>query len=222
MQSAILRARLESALGERISSPFTDVERRVLENVPTGIASLDALTGGLPRGAITEIFGPLSSGRTSAMISILAEATASDEVCALVDGNDAFDPKSAAEAGVELNRLLWVRCHKLEQVLKTTDLLLQGGGFGRVVMDLTDLPLSHVRSIPLASWFRFQRTIERTPTVLIVMNSESIVGSAAGLVLRMKRRGAIEIVRARRFFGHHKDTKTQRHVRVHLHSECIR
>ena len=222
MQSAILRARLESALGERISSPFTDVERRVLENVPTGIASLDALTGGLPRGAITEIFGPLSSGRTSAMISILAEATASDEVCALVDGNDAFDPKSAAEAGVELNRLLWVRCHKLEQVLKTTDLLLQGGGFGRVVMDLTDLPLSHVRSIPLASWFRFQRTIERTPTVLIVMNSESIVGSAAGLVLRMKRRGAIEIVRARRSFGHHKDTKTQRHVRVHLHSECIR
>src|SRR2546425_1290241 len=109
MQSAILRARLESALGERISSPFTDVERRVLESVPTGIAPLDALTGGLPRGAITEFFGPPSSGRTSAMISILAEATARDEVCALVDGNDAFDPKSAAAAGVELNRLLWVR-----------------------------------------------------------------------------------------------------------------
>src|SRR5437588_498311 len=197
MQSAILRARLESALGERISSPFTDVERRVLENVPTGIASLDALTGGLPRGAITEIFGPLSSGRTSAMISILAEATASDEVCALADGNDAFDPKSAAEAGVELNRLLWVRCHKLEQVLKTTDLLLQGGGFGRVVMDLTDLPLSHVRSIPLASWFRFQRTIERTPTILVVMSPESIVKSAAALVLQMEMQGLI--VRSRKF-----------------------
>jgi hypothetical protein len=213
MQSAIrLRARLESALGERIPSPFTDVERRVLENVPTGIASLDALTGGLPRGAITEIFGPSSSGRTSAMISILAEATASDEVCALVDGNDAFDPKSAAEAGVELNRLLWVRCHKLEQVLKTTDLLLQGGGFGRVVMDLTDLPLSHVRSIPLASWFRFQRTIERTPTALVVMSSQSVVGSAAALVLQMKMRGAIEIVRCR----------AHSHVRMHPHSECIR
>src|SRR5437899_8255644 len=131
MQSAILRARLESALGERIPSPFTDVERRVLASVPTGIAPLDALTGGLPRGAITEFFGPPSSGRTSAMISILAEATARDEVCALVDGNDAFDPKSAAAAGVELNRLLWVRCRKLDQVLKTTDLLLQGGGFGR-------------------------------------------------------------------------------------------
>jgi hypothetical protein len=211
-RSRSARARLESALGERISSPFTDVERRVLENVPTGLASLDALTGGLPRGAIAEIFGPPSSGRTSAMMSILAEATASDEVCALVDGNDAFDPKSAAEAGVELTRLLWVRCHKLEQVLKTTDLLLQGGGFGRVVMDLTDLPLSHVRSIPSASWFRFQRTIERTPTVLLVMSSQSIVGSAAALVLQMKTRDRIEVVRCR----------SQRHVRVHLHSECVR
>jgi recombination protein RecA len=80
MQSVVLRA--------------TDLERRVFESVPTGIASLDALTGGLPRGAITEIFGPPSSGRTSAMVSILAEATAQDEVCALVDGNDAFDPQS--------------------------------------------------------------------------------------------------------------------------------
>src|SRR5438093_10187410 len=186
MQSAILtRARLESAFGERISTPFTDVERRVLETVPTGIAPLDALPGVLPRGAISEIFGPPSSGRTSTMVSIFAEAIARDEVCALVDGNDAFDPKSAASAGLELQRLLWVRCHKLDQVLKSTDLLLQGGGFGRVVMDLTDLPLPHVRSIPLASWFRFQRTIEKTPTVLLVMSPENVVKSAAALVLRM-------------------------------------
>ncbi len=228
MQSAILRARLESALGERISTPFTDIERRVPEHVPTGIVPLDALIGGLPRGAITEFFGPPSSGRTSAMISILAEATARDEVCALIDGNDAFDPKSAAAAGVELSRLLWVRCRKLDQVLKTTDLLLQGGGFGRVVMDLTDLPLSHVRSIPLASWFRFQRTIERTPTVLVVMSLESAVKSAAALVLRMEMRDTewstllnglnsnIEIVRSRR------SRSLKSYVRVHLHSECVR
>src|SRR5262249_28166853 len=116
MQSVILRARLESALGERIPSPFTDLDRRVFERVPTGIASLDRITGGLPRGAITEIFGPSSSGRTGTMVSILAEATAHDETCVLVDGHDAFDPKSAALAGVELSRLLWVRCHKLDQV----------------------------------------------------------------------------------------------------------
>ena len=184
------RARLESVFGERIPSPFTDVDRRVVETVSTGIPSLDALTGGLPRGAITEIFGPRSSGRTSTMMAILAEATANDEVCALVDGNDAFDPKSAADAGTDLNRLLWVRCHKLEQVLKSTDLLLQGGGFGRVVLDLTDLPPTQVRSIPLASWFRFQRTIEKTPTVLLIMSPESVVQSAAALVLRMETCGA--------------------------------
>jgi hypothetical protein len=228
MQSVILRARLESALGERIPSPFTDLDRRVFESVPTGMAPLDTLTGGLPRGAITEIFGPSSSGRTSAMVSILAEATAHDEVCALVDGNHAFDPTSAAAAGLELQRLLWVRCRKLDQVLKSTDLLLQGGGFGRVVMDLTDLPLPHVRSIPLASWFRFQRTIEKTPTVLLVMSPESAVKSAAALVLRMEMRGAewstvlnglnlnVEVVRSRRA------RPLKSYVRVHLHSECVR
>jgi recombination protein RecA len=196
MQSVVLRA--------------TDLERRVFESVPTGIASLDALTGGLPRGAITEIFGPPSSGRTSAMVSILAEATAQDEVCALVDGNDAFDPQSGMSAGLDLKRLLWIRCHKLDQVMKSTDLLLQGGGFGRVVMDLTDLPLTHLRSVSLASWFRLQRAIEKTPTALIVISPESMVKSAAALVLRLELKDAewttllkaknvnVDIVRSRR------------------------
>ena len=216
MQSVVLRARLESALGERIPSPFTDLDQRVSESVPTGIAPLDALTGGLPRGAITEIFGPPSSGRTSAMASILAEATARDEVCALVDGKDAFDPKSGMAAGLDLKRLLWVRCHKLDQVLKSTDLLLQGGGFGRVVMDLTDLPLPHLRSVPLASWFRFQRAIEKTPTVLLVMSPESMVRSAAALVLCLERRGIITIVRSRRI------RPSISYVRMHLHSPFFR
>ena len=228
LSRSALRARLESALGERVSTPFTDIEKRVLESVPTGIAQLDALTAGLGRGAISELYGPPSSGRTSAMVSILAEATRQDEVCALVDGNDAFDPASAAAAGVELSRLLWVRCHRLEQVLKATDLLLQGGGFGRVVMDLSDLPLAHIRSIPLASWFRFQRTIEKTPTALVVVSSESAVKSAAALVLRMGIEDTewstflngfnsnIEIVRSRRA------RSLKSYVRVHLYSECVR
>jgi recombination protein RecA len=227
MQSVVLRARLESVIGERIPSPFADLDKRVLESVSTGIAALDGVIGGLPRGAITEIYGPPSSGRTSAMVSILAEATARDEVCALVDGNDAFDPKSGLASGIALNRLLWVRCHKLDQVLKATDLLLQGGGFGRVVMDLTDLPVPHVRSISLAAWFRFQRTIEKTPTALIVMSPESIVKSAATLVLRMELQDAawstllealdskIEILRSRR------KRPSNSYVRVHLPSQAV-
>lgn len=76
----------------------------------TGITPVDELTGGVPRGALTEIFGPASSGRTSLLLALLAQMTAREEVCALVDASDAFDPHSAAAAGVDLQRVLWVRC----------------------------------------------------------------------------------------------------------------
>jgi hypothetical protein len=80
------------------------------EMVSSGIPRLDALTGGLPRGCLTEICGAASSGRTSVLLCALARATQRGEVCALVDASDAFDPASAAAAGMELSRLLWVRC----------------------------------------------------------------------------------------------------------------
>ena len=71
---------------------------------------MDALTGGLPRGCLTEICGPASSGRTTVLLAALAAATRRGEFCAVVDASDALDPQSAAAAGVELERLLWVRC----------------------------------------------------------------------------------------------------------------
>src|SRR3954470_4390285 len=67
--------------------------------VSSGIAEIDALTGGLPRGCLTEIYGPASSGRTSVLLAALAASTQRQEVCALVDATDAFNPLSAAEAG---------------------------------------------------------------------------------------------------------------------------
>ena len=86
------------------------------EMVSTGIHAMDALTGGLPRGCLTEIFGPASSGRTSVLLAALAAATQRQEVCALVDVTNAFDPQSAAGARVALDRLLWVRCgHERKQ-----------------------------------------------------------------------------------------------------------
>src|SRR5438874_6877222 len=112
MRSAALRAQLESALGGRWPSPFTFRERPRTETVSSGIAPTDSLTGAgrLPRGALTESFGPDSSGRTSLLLSLLAQMTAREEACALVDSTDAFDPLSAEAAGVDLRRLLWVRC----------------------------------------------------------------------------------------------------------------
>ena len=80
------------------------------EIVPSGIPELDLLTGGFARGCLTEICGAASSGRTSVLLFALARATQRGEVCALVDASDAFDPASAAAAGMEMSRLLWVRC----------------------------------------------------------------------------------------------------------------
>lgn len=187
------------------------------EVVPGGIAGIDALTGGLPRGCLTEIYGPPSSGCTSVLLAALAEATRRREACALVDVSNAFDPQSATR--VDLQQLLWVRCsppHKtslsqkqssprtgimapeknpefksdmarLTQALKATDLLLQSGGFGLVAIDLSGIPHAASRRIPLASWFRFRRAVENTPTVLLVLGQGSCAKTCASLVLRLQK-----------------------------------
>jgi hypothetical protein len=154
------------------------------------VETIDSPAGGIPRGSITEVFGAASTGRTSLMLSILAAATAREEFCAMVDANDALDPASAAAAGVELKRLLWVRCAgNPEHALKATDLLVHGGGFGVVVMDLAGVEPRIVRRIPIASWFRLRRALENTPTVLVVLEQEPYVKNCASLMLEMKRDG---------------------------------
>lgn len=77
----------------------------------TGFGALDVLlSGGIPRGQITELVGQASSGRTSVTFAMLAEATARGEVAAYIDASDSLDPRSAQRAGIALQRLLWVRC----------------------------------------------------------------------------------------------------------------
>jgi len=221
---------------------------RATEMVTSGIPQLDLLTGGLARGCITEICGTASSGRTSVLLLALACATQRGEVCALVDASDAFDPASAAAAGMEMGRLLWVRCgeqyparkqpsavrsgggkkrnsylslpsrdsfrslppydsyqgmpsgipqiaethsgfshwqSQLAQMLKVTDLLLQSNGFGMIALDLGDVPVQSARRIPLASWFRFRRAIEHTPTVLLVLEQQPIAGSCSSVLVKV-------------------------------------
>lgn len=165
--------------------------RPLPKTVRTGVSELDAATGGLPRGCLTEIFGPASSGRTSLLLSILAAATARQEVCALIDAEDAFDPASAAAAGVHLERMLWVRCgHNAEHALKAADLLTQGGGFGLIVLDLGDTPPRTARRISLTSWFRLRRSVENTPTVLVAVSRQSNAKTCASLMLECARERA--------------------------------
>lgn len=190
MMTAISKTEIESQVTARFSDAFKLHEKPDVDNVmATGIANVDSFTGGLPRGAITEIFGLPSSGRTSFLLSALAHATTRDEVCALVDTNDNFDPVSAEAAGVNLNQLLWVRCaSKMENAFKAADMLLQGGGFGFVGLDISDVPAQNARRIISSWWYRFRRAVEKTPTTFIVIAADSCVRSCASVALLLTRK----------------------------------
>jgi hypothetical protein len=189
------------------------------ETASSGIPQIDALTGGLPRGCLTEVCGPASSGRTSLLLSALTAATRREEICALIDVSDAFDPPSAAAAGLNLERLLWIRCgahaqssalarkrrpatsleewerrrmeDPVEQALRAADLLLQSSGFGMVAIDLAGVPLKMARRIPLTTWFRFRRAVENTPTILLVTGTEPCTQSCASLSLKLSRQSPV-------------------------------
>jgi hypothetical protein len=170
--------------------PLVIRERFAPETLATGIQELDALTHGIPRGCLTELTGPACSGRTTAVISLMARATAAAEFCALIDATDAFDPETAAAAGVDLARLLWVRCNgNAECALKAADLIVQAGGFGLIVLDLADVPRLTARRISLTTWFRLRRAVENTPAALLTVGRESYAGSCASLTLQFAQIG---------------------------------
>jgi hypothetical protein len=195
MKAAFSKAELEADIASRFGDAFKIHEKTVVETLSTGVTEIDALTGGLPRGGISEMFGPASSGRTSLMYSMLAYATTHEETCALVDTNDVFAPTAAIAAGIDFERLLWIRCAgNLEHAFKATDLLLHAGGFGLVILDLGDVAGKEVRRIISSWWYRFRRTVEDKPTVLTVISEEACTRSCAALTLELK--GAAEWSRA--------------------------
>jgi recombination protein RecA len=111
MSASQVRAQIEAALAQRIPSALTPPPRPVRPKVATRIAALDEiLGGGLPVGAISEIAGQECTGRTTVALSFLAQITQQEKVCAWVDVSDSLDPESAAASGIDLDRMLWVRC----------------------------------------------------------------------------------------------------------------
>jgi len=193
MRSALSKAEIESNIAN-IASRFGDAfrlhEKTAPETLSTGVAEVDSLTGGLPRGAITEIFGPRSSGRTSLLYSALSYATAHEEICALIDTSDAFAPTAAEAAGIDFDRLLWVRCAgNLEHAFKAADLLLHAGGFGLVILDIGDVAGKDARRIISSWWYRFRRTVENRPTAILVISEEACTRSCAALTLEFEGKG---------------------------------
>src|SRR5271170_7572351 len=109
MQAAVLQ--LRSRIESRFDLPLGIRRHEERPQLPTGIPALDELTdGGIPRGALTEVCGAESTGRTALLFALLRTATRSGEYCAWIDAEGAFDPASAAAAGVLLDRVLWVNC----------------------------------------------------------------------------------------------------------------
>lgn len=281
-----IRLQIESALAERIPAALTP-SRRVLRPVlPTGVSEVDSLLeGGLPVGAITEFAGPECSGRTSLALSYLARITSTGSVVAWIDVCDALDPESAAAIGVDLSRMLWVRCGlptapmprpnlekfqlsdkhfpappvkkglhgggfgphprsevkglsnavgsflgtnpfapqcaepqrrmkpereayrptspqpeyesdvrvrpgkpwaRIEQALRVADLLLQGGGFQAIVLDMANIAPEYTARVPLATWFRFRATADRTQASLLLLTQRPCTNSSGELLLRFQ------------------------------------
>jgi recombination protein RecA len=297
MASALaLRSQIEAALADRIPSALTPVPRTLRPVMPTGIDAVDeVLEGGLPVGALTEMVGPECSGRTSLALAFVAQVTRAEKVCAWVDASDALSPESAAAAGVDLARLLWVRCgvartgsvrssvqgrggfsvprkyfvpkpvvkglhgggmgghprgeakgmcdavsgllrpealaarcaepqrrvrveregfepvplarfasyrqqsntgvgspwSRIDQALRVTDLLLQAGGFGAIVLDMGSITPEQVSRIPLATWFRYRAAAERTQASVLLLTQYACSKSSAGLVLRLQNGEAL-------------------------------
>lgn len=281
--AATLRRQIEAALEKKIPSALTPVPKIRSAVHPTGIGPLDELLqGGLPQGAVTEIVGPECSGRTSIALSFLARMTQQARVCAWIDVSNALDPESAAAIGVDLGRLLWLRCGatsktsqpalykftlpekyleppatkkglhgggfgphprqeirglsnavggllqgkplaprcaephvrdrlkqmtatspalqrepvrssrgpskpwpRMEQALRSADLLLQAGGFSAIVLDMGSLAPEFVSRVPLATWYRYRVAAERTQSSILLLTQYTCAKSSAELVLRL-------------------------------------
>ena len=169
----------------------------------TGIPSLDAqLGGGFPRGQLSELVGARSAGRTSILLRLIAAATGRGELVALVDALDMLDVSSAAAAGVDLDRLLWIRGHvvsnpgfcrdlnqrAMEQAVRALTLALQAGNLGLVVLDVGEAPGDALRRLPFTTWLRLQRMVEGRQTMCVIVGNEPMARSSAGLTVLVSHR----------------------------------
>ena len=274
---------IESALARKIPSALTPPARMVRPLIPTGIAELDGLLqGGIPVGALTEMVGEECSGRTSVALSFLARITAAGQVCAWIDASNTFNPSAATSVGVDLKRLLWVRCgvqekiatqetrqfnlpaacfspkpmvkglhggghgthprsevkglsaavdrflgneavaarcaepiakprptpktyesslvsstvqvrsprrarayDAIEQAIRSTDLLIQSGGFSAIVLDLGGIQPEFATRVELSTWHRYRVASEQTQSSIILLSQHPCAKSSSELQLRL-------------------------------------
>src|SRR3989449_6983074 len=165
-------------LRKLLTERFPHAPAAAATQLVTGLAFLDeAIGGGLPKGAITELISPEVSAGSASLIHALLETAQRDcYFLALIDGRDSFDPSASGVAC--LRHLLWVRCHKTLDAIKAADLLLRDGNFPLVIVDLVPNAPEELRKIPQTSWYRLQRLVEVLPTACLVLTRYEMVSSA--------------------------------------------
>jgi len=190
-------ATIKSALKELLKARRLSAEAPPLRGedrrgrpLPTGAAAIDAmLFGGFPRGQLSEVHGPVSSGRTGLVLALLARSTGGGALAAFVDPADRLDPSSAAAAGVDLARLLWLRGQKgLAEAVAAVGTLAGSGLFEAVVLDLAGVPEAE-RRLPGATWIRLQRTVEDAPTALVLLADRHVACGPGGVSLALAPAG---------------------------------
>jgi hypothetical protein len=175
-------ARLHPSLrtGSRLAEELAEQARA--PRLATGLAAVDRLLGGgFPRGHLSEITGPLSSGRTSLAVALAAAATRAGEVVAWIDPSDALDPASLEAAGVDVERLLWVRPVRAVDALRCAERLLAARGFALVVLDLH--PVVDART---GAWLRLTRCAAASATALVLLGREPALGPFAALAVDLR------------------------------------
>jgi recombination protein RecA len=225
----LARAAVESLLrARRLDRTLTSSRPAAAPDpgVPFDVQPLDTyLQGGLPAGQLSEVVGPGSSGRTTVVWRWLAAATRRGDTVALIDTFDRFDPESAAAAGIDLDRLLWVRGQAIsktggavdpvwlpgvrtvdgpgtmvertvDRALKALNRVLQSGVCPVVAIDMADVPITALRRIPYTTWLRVQRVIEGSDTTCVLVAPEPMARSAGGITLVMQAPGATPVVSA--------------------------
>ena len=128
---------IEKQFGRGAIMKLGSAERQAVDSIPTGSIALDLAlgVGGIPRGRITEIFGPESSGKTTICQHVLAEAQKRGGVVAFIDVEHALDPGYARACGVNVDELLVSQPDTGEQALEITETLIRSGGIDCVVVD---------------------------------------------------------------------------------------
>ena len=208
-----VRAAVEALLRER------KLDRTLTSTLPErlgedAVAPLDcdaldrALSGGVPRGHVSEVVGPSSSGRTSVAWAALAAATRRGESVALIDTFDRFDPPTAHACGIDLSKLLWVRGQAIsktsvaidpawlpgvravnggtfierviDRAIKSLNLVVQSGVCTLVAIDLIDVPATALRRLPASTWFRVERAIEGSDTAVLILAASLVARSSGG------------------------------------------